>query len=75
MCRYSGDKYTTCPTEQDGDHCNLNIFSMVLYPIIIYVLWQVLYIVWVSLQYELHIRRCMYIPNSFITVSDIANSK
>ena len=51
LYRYSEDKYTTCPTEKDGDDCNLSINSIVFYPIIAYLLWQVMYIVWVS-QYS-----------------------
>ena len=46
--RYSEDEYTTCPTDQDGDHCNLTFTEVVLYPIVGYLLWQIMYIVWVS---------------------------
>ena len=48
MCRYSGNKYTTCPSEQDGEFCNLSFTAAVLYPIIIYLFWQMIYFVWVS---------------------------
>lgn len=49
LYRYSGDKFTTCPTEQDdGEHCNLSFTAVVLYPIIAYLFWQTIYFVWVS---------------------------
>lgn len=54
---YSEDKYTTCPTEKDGDDCNLNINSIVLYPIVAYLLWQVMYIVWVDLIRKKHVEK------------------
>ena len=48
MCRYSENKYATCPSEQDGELCNLSFTAVVLYPIIIYLCWQMMYFVWVS---------------------------